>query len=31
MNWTRGCVALTDEQIDALLSWVRIGMTVEIR
>lgn len=31
MNWTRGCVALTDEQIDALLPWVRIGMTVEIR
>lgn len=31
MNWTRGCVALTDEQVDALLSWARIGMTVEIR
>ncbi len=31
INWTRGCVALTDEQIDALLPWVQIGMTVEIR
>ena len=31
MNWTRGCVALTDEQVDSLLSWARIGMTVEIR
>lgn len=31
MNWTRGCVALTNEQIDALLSWVVVGMRVEIR
>lgn len=31
MNWTRGCVALTDQQVDALLSWARIGMAVEIR
>lgn len=31
MNWTRGCIALTDEQVDALLSWARVGMTVEIR
>jgi murein L,D-transpeptidase YafK len=31
MNWTRGCVALTDRQIDSLLPWLRIGMTVEIR
>lgn len=31
MNWTRGCVALTDEQIDTLLRWVRIGMMVEVR
>ncbi len=30
-NWTRGCVALTNEQIDALLVWVRPGMPVEIR
>ena len=31
LNWTRGCVALTDGQIDALLPWVQIGTTVEIR
>jgi len=31
MNWTRGCVAVTDRQVDALLRWVRIGTTVEIR
>jgi murein L,D-transpeptidase YafK len=30
-NWTRGCVALTDEQIDRLRPWVRIGTRVEIR
>ena len=31
MNWTRGCVALTDRQVDSLLGWLRVGMTVEIR
>ena len=31
LNWTRGCVALTDRQVDSLLVWVRVGMTVEIR
>ena len=31
MNWTRGCVALTDRQIDSLLPWLHVGMTVEIR
>lgn len=31
MNWTRGCIALTDDQVDALQAWVWIGMTVEIR
>jgi len=31
LNWTRGCVALTDDQIDTLLRWVGVGMTVEIR
>jgi murein L,D-transpeptidase YafK len=31
MNWTRGCVALTDRQMDTLLRWVGTGMTVEIR
>jgi hypothetical protein len=31
MNWTRGCVALTNRQIDSLLPWLHIGMTVVIR
>jgi L,D-transpeptidase catalytic domain len=30
-NWTSGCIALTNEQIDRLMSWVRIGTPVEIR
>jgi len=30
-NWTNGCVALTNTQIDQLLHWVRIGTPVEIR
>jgi len=30
-NWTNGCVALTNKQIDQLLKWVRIGTPVEIR
>jgi murein L,D-transpeptidase YafK len=30
-NWTEGCVALTNEQIDRLRDYVRIGMTVLIR
>ena len=31
LNWTRGCVALTNAQVDQLLPWLRIGMVVEIR
>lgn len=31
LNWTRGCVALTDQQTDELMSWISVGMTVEIR
>jgi hypothetical protein len=31
MNWTRGCVALTDRQVDSLLPWAHIGTMVEIR
>jgi hypothetical protein len=31
MNWTKGCVALSNEQVDTLVSWVRVGMMVEIR
>ncbi len=29
-DWTKGCVAVTNEQIDALLPWVRIGTRVII-
>jgi murein L,D-transpeptidase YafK len=30
-NWTNGCVALTNEEIDQLLEWVTVGTPVEIR
>ena len=30
-NWTRGCVATTNEQMDELLPWIKMGMRVEIR
>lgn len=30
-NWTSGCIALTNEQIDDLARWVRLGMRVVIR
>jgi hypothetical protein len=30
-NWTSGCIALTNEQIDRLVSLVQIGTPVEIR
>ena len=30
-NWTSGCIALTNEQIDRLASLVRVGTPVEIR
>lgn len=30
-NWTNGCVALTNEEIDLLLTWVSVGTRVEIR
>ena len=30
-NWTQGCVALTNRQIDDLSSWVHLGMRVVIR
>jgi murein L,D-transpeptidase YafK len=30
-NWTNGCVALTNEQIDRLADWVTVGTEVEIR
>ena len=31
LNWTNGCVALTNEQIDRLAEWVTVGTEVEIR
>jgi len=30
-NWTNGCVALTNAQLDQLLQWAQIGTSVEIR
>jgi len=29
-NWTEGCVALTNEEVDELLKWVRLQMVVLI-
>lgn len=29
-NWTQGCVALTNEQIDRLAQWIRVGTRVVI-
>lgn len=30
-NWTDGCVALGNDEIDELLQWVRVGTRVDIR
>lgn len=30
-NWTQGCIALTNQQIDDLSRWVYVGMRVVIR
>lgn len=30
-NWTNGCIAITNEQIDQLLTWVGTGTRVSIR
>ena len=30
-NWTSGCVALTNDQIDRLAAWIKVGTPVEIR
>ncbi|MER2514753.1 MAG: L,D-transpeptidase family protein, partial [Nitrosomonas ureae] len=30
-NWTNGCVALTNEQIDQLGKWIKPGIWVNIR
>lgn len=29
-NWTNGCVALTNDEIDQLVEWVKVGTPVEI-
>ncbi|MGD8842127.1 MAG: L,D-transpeptidase [Gammaproteobacteria bacterium] len=31
LNWTNGCVALSNAQIDSLARWIRIGMPVVIK
>jgi len=31
MNWTRGCIALTDSQINSLGAWIKKGTVVVIR
>ena len=30
-NWTKGCIAVTNEQLHSLLQKIRLGMPVEIR
>ena len=30
-NWTQGCIALTNQQIESLAHWVYRGMRVEVR
>lgn len=30
-NWTNGCIALTNEQIDKLSKWLKPGILVEVR
>jgi murein L,D-transpeptidase YafK len=30
-NWTHGCIALTNQQIDDLSAWIHIGMRVVVR
>jgi murein L,D-transpeptidase YafK len=29
-NWTQGCIALTNEQIERLAQWIFLGMKVEV-
>ncbi len=31
LNWTQGCIALTNAQIRRLSRWIRLGMRVEVR
>jgi murein L,D-transpeptidase YafK len=30
-NWTNGCVALTNEELDELMQWVKVGTRVDVR
>ncbi len=30
-NWTRGCIALTNEQIDGLARWITVGTKVVVK
>jgi murein L,D-transpeptidase YafK len=29
-NWTDGCIALTNEDVDELAGWIRLGTRVEV-
>ena len=31
MNWTRGCIALTNDQIDQLSQWIEKGTVVKVK
>ncbi len=31
LNWTQGCIALTNQQIERLSRWIRLGTRVEVR
>jgi murein L,D-transpeptidase YafK len=31
INWTNGCIAVTNEQVEELAGWVRVGSRVSIR
>ena len=31
VNWTDGCIAVTNEQVDELAEWVRVGTRVSVR
>ncbi|OOZ38437.1 hypothetical protein BOW53_15590 [Solemya pervernicosa gill symbiont] len=30
-NWTNGCIALTNEQVEQLAEWIEVGTPIEIR
>jgi murein L,D-transpeptidase YafK len=31
VNWTNGCIAVTNEQVEELAAWVRVGTRVSVR